>query len=90
MEEFSKEELGEIALALTKWDVKKKGIPNKRELQEHIQNASKNTGVPREKFRIFYIELFKEIHEDITKDLIDLDLETPAKARNPVGFHNYK
>lgn len=88
MEEIYKEEKGEISFALIKWDVKKRGIPNKREIQKHIQNASKSTGFAQEKIRAFYIELFKDIHEDITKDLMDLNLETPVKTRSTVGFRN--
>lgn len=89
-EKVSKERQGEIAISLLKWDIKKRNIPDKRELQEHLLDASKNTGIQLEELKNFYLEILENVYGETLSTLRDLNIENYSKSsRKKVGFHNY-
>ena len=85
-----RERQGEIALSLLKWDIKKRNVPNKKELQSHIEGASKNTEIPVEELRDFYLEILGNVYKETINMLENLDLKNLSKpSRGKVGFRNY-
>lgn len=89
-EKMTKERMGEIALSIVKWDLKKRDISDKDKIKDLIRVTSKNTGVGGEELRRFYLDLVKSIYED-TVDMLDkVDVKSFGKTQSEkVGFHNY-
>ena len=80
------QEMGEIALALMKLETKRKNTPTKKEIEEHIKSASICTGVPYQKIKDLYKNLFDSIHQDLLLDLDEINEDNHFEKKARIGY----
>lgn len=81
MEKITKEEMGAIALILLKEDAKHDKMPDIKNLKRNIGDSSQRLKVPADKLLAFWLEIYKEIFDEVIKDAEKVEFQNPTKMK---------